>query len=92
MMNLFAALARAYRRGARDDLQDPQPLDLIGFLEEIDETISPIKRRQIIAITDNLCTHTSHDVKAWLNAHPHRRLVFTPNHASWLKQVELLGA
>ena len=37
--------------------------DLIGFLEEIDETISPVKGRQIIAIMDNLSTYTSHDAE-----------------------------
>jgi hypothetical protein len=52
------------------------------FLDQIDETITPAKGRQIIAIMDNLSTHTSHDVQAWLKAHPHWRFVFTPNHAS----------
>ena len=37
---------------------------------------------------DNLSTHKSKDTKAWLKTHPHWRFVFTPNHASWLNQVE----
>jgi transposase len=44
--------------------------------------------REIIAIMDNLSTHKSKETKAWLRAHPHWRFVFTPNHASWLNQVE----
>jgi transposase len=39
---------------------------------------------------DNLSTHKSHDVQAWLDAHPRWRFVFTPTHASWLNQVEII--
>ncbi len=64
--------------------------DLVRFLEEIDETVPPAAGQQIIAIMDNLSTHKSKDTKAWLKAHPRWRFVFTPNHASWLNQVECL--
>ncbi|MCA1697680.1 MAG: IS630 family transposase [Actinobacteria bacterium] len=87
-MNLFAALRVHTGEAHAMTSKTRNRFDLIRFLEEIDETISPAKGRQIIAIMDNLSTHTSHDVKAWLKAHPHWRFVFTPNHASWLNQVE----
>ena len=32
----------------------------------------------------------SKETKAWLKTHPHWRFVHTPNHASWLNQVECL--
>ena len=35
-------------------------------------------------------THKSKDVKQWLRTHPRWRFVFTPTHASWLNQVEIV--
>jgi transposase len=87
-MNLFAALRVHSGETHAMTSKTRNRFDLIRFLEEIEETITPAKGRQIIAIMDNLSTHKSHDVKAWLKAHPHWRFVFTPNHASWLNQVE----
>jgi transposase len=89
-MNLFAALR--VHSGETHAMTSPtrNRFDLIRFLEEIDDTVPPAKGRQIIAILDNLSTHKSNDVKAWLKAHPHWRFAFTPNHASWLNQVECL--
>jgi transposase len=40
-------------------------------------------------ILDNLKTHSTDLVEAFLAAHPHVHLHFTPTHASWLNQVEL---
>ncbi len=40
-------------------------------------------------IVDNLSTHTTGHVPAFLAQHPRVHLHFTPTHASWLNQVEL---
>src|SRR5215210_6086707 len=45
-------------------------------------------RRHCIA--DNLKTHSTDLVDTFLQQHPHVHLHFTPTHASWLNQVELL--
>ncbi len=37
-------------------------------------------------------THKSADARKWLRAHPRWQFVFTPNHASWLNQVEIVFA
>lgn len=87
-MNLFAALRVHTGETHAMASKTRNRFDLIRFLDEIEDTIPPAAGRQIIAIMDNLSTHHSHDVKAWLKAHPHWRFVFTPNHASWLNQVE----
>ena len=87
-MNLFAALRVHTEESHAMTSSTRNSQDLIGFLEEIDDTIAPAAGRQVIAIMDNLSTHKSKDTKVWLKAHPHWRLVFTPNHASWLNQVE----
>src|ERR1035437_3266199 len=85
-MNLFAALRVHTGETHAMTSQTRNSLDLIRFLDEIDDTIPPAAGRQIIAIMDNLSTQKSKDTKAWLKTHPHWRFVHTPNHASWLNQ------
>jgi len=89
-MNLFAALR--VHSGETHAMTSPtrNRFDLIRFLEEIDVKIPPAKGQQIIAILDSLSTHKSADVRDWLSAHPRWRFVFTPTHASWLNQVEIV--
>jgi transposase len=87
-MNLFAALRVHTGETHAMTSQTRNSQDLIRFLDEIDDTVPPAAGRQIIAIMDNLSTHKSKDTKAWLKTHPHWRFVHTPNHASWLNQVE----
>ena len=89
-MNLFAALRVHCGETHAMTSQTRNSLDLIRFLDEIDETIAPVEGQQVIAIMDNLSTHTSKDVQTWLQAHPRWRLVFTPTHASWLNQIEIV--
>jgi len=89
-MNLFAALRVHTGETHAMTCTTRNSLDLIRFLEEIEDTIPPAKGREVIAIMDNLSTHKSKETKAWLRAHPHWQFVFTPNHASWLNQVECL--
>lgn len=45
--------------------------------------------REIHVILDNLSTHKTAAVRAFLAAHPRVHLHFTPTYASWLNQVEL---
>ena len=87
-MNLFAALRVHCGETHAMTSKTRNSLDLIRFLEEIDETVPPAADRQIIAIMDNLSTHKSKELAKWLKAHPRWRFVFTPKHASWLNQVE----
>jgi transposase len=89
-MNLFAALRVHSGETHAMTSKTRNRFDLIRFLEEIDETLPPTKGQQVIAIVDNLSTHKSADVQAWLDAHPRWRFVFTPTHASWLNQVEIV--
>ncbi|MCA1681191.1 MAG: IS630 family transposase [Actinobacteria bacterium] len=89
-MNLFAALRVHSGETHAMSSQTRNRFDLIRFLDEIDDTLPPAKGQQIIAIMDNLSTHKSKDVQTWLKTHPRWRFVFTPNHASWLNQVEIV--
>ncbi len=61
--------------------------DLIRFLEQLEREIP--EGREVVAITDNLSTRTTEEVRDWLAEQPRWRFVFTPKHASWLNQVEI---
>jgi len=63
--------------------------DFIAFLDQL-ETEIPAGQR-VIAVLDNLSTHTTEAVQAWLDAHPRWQLVFTPKHASWLNHKVLVS-
>lgn len=47
--------------------------------------------RRIHLIWDNGSSHVARQTRDWLRSHaPHVRMLFTPAHASWLNQAELL--
>src|SRR5437868_13503410 len=48
-----------------------------------------VARFVIHVIADNLSTHKTKEVQAFLAAHPSVHLHFTPTYSSWLNQVEL---
>lgn len=63
--------------------------DLIRFLEHLDAQIPVIDGQKIVAISDNLSTRGTQEVRDWLQAHPRWSFAFTPTHASWLNQIEI---
>ena len=63
--------------------------DLIDFLDHLDAELPGLEGQRIVAITDNLSTRKTEEVKDWLAAHPRWSFQFTPTHASWLNQVEI---
>jgi transposase len=85
--NLFAALQ--VHSGEVSGMTAPtrNQFDFIAFLDHLDGEIPA--DQQVIAILDNLSTHKTQAVQAWLDDHPRWRFVFTPTHASWLNQVEM---
>ena len=48
------------------------------------------RARRVHLIMDNGASHIDHHTKAYFAAHPHLRALYTPAHASWLNQAELL--
>jgi len=64
--------------------------DLIRFLDSLDEEIPVVADQKIVAITDNLSTRKTQEVSDWLDDHPRWSFQFTPTHASWLNQVEIV--
>jgi transposase len=61
--------------------------DFVQFLTTVVATQAA--RREIHIILDNLATHKTKQVQAFLAAHPTVRLHFTPTYSSWLNQIEL---
>lgn len=61
--------------------------EFVAFLEELVSQQPP--QREIHVILDNLSAHKTKKVSAFLQAHPHVRLHFTPTYSSWLNQVEI---
>jgi transposase len=61
--------------------------EFVSFLTEVVAT-QP-REREVHVILDNLSTHKTAQVQAFLALHPQVQLHFTPTYSSWLNQVEL---
>ena len=85
--NLFAALQVHSGTVASMTAPTRNQFDFIAFLQQLDTEIPA--GHQVIAVLDNLSTHKTQAVQAWLDEHPRWQMVFTPKHASWLNQVEI---
>jgi transposase len=61
--------------------------EFVDFLEDVVATQPP--KREIHVIADNLSTHKTKQVEAFLSANPNVHLHHTPTYSSWLNQVEI---
>jgi transposase len=59
------------------------------FVCFLDEAVLGQHQRPVHLILDNLATHKTAAVRAWLEKHPLVQLHFTPTYSSWLNQVEI---
>jgi transposase len=60
-----------------------------NFLTFLKKAVKPHAGKDIHVVLDNLSTHTTPEVKAWLMKNPHVHFHFTPVGSSWLNQVEI---
>ena len=58
------------------------------FLDFLRKAVQPHADKEIHVVLDNLSTHTTPEVQAWLENNPHVTFHFTPIGSSWLNQVE----
>jgi transposase len=86
---LFAALQVHHGEVLAMPSQTRNRFDLIRFLNLLDGELPVVEDQRIIAVTDNLSTRGTQEVKDWLEAHPRWSFQFTPTHASWLNQIEI---
>nr|WP_239675560.1 IS630 family transposase [Natronosporangium hydrolyticum] len=59
-----------------------------AFLAFLRKAVKPHAGKQIHVVLDNLSTHTTPEVKAWLERNPNVTLHFTPVGSSWINQIE----
>ena len=82
---LFAALDLATGAVTGGCYQKHRAEEFLAFLQLLARAHP---RRRLHVIVDNLSTHKTPEVKAWLAQHPRIQLHFTPTSSSWLNQVE----
>ena len=83
--NLFAAL----NIGTGEVLGECRPTrDGAEFLAFLKKAVKPHAGKPIHVVLDNLSTHTTPDVQAWLECNQHVTFHFTPKGASWINQIE----
>jgi transposase len=83
--NLFAAL----NVGTGEVIGECKPSrNGATFLAFMKKAVKPHQGKEIHVVLDNLSTHTTPDVKAWLADNPHIHFHFTPVGSSWINQIE----
>jgi transposase len=83
--NLFAAI----NVSTGEVLGECRPTrDGAEFLAFLKKAVKPHADKPIHVVLDNLSTHTTPDVQAWLERNPHVTFHFTPKGASWINQIE----
>ena len=83
--NLFAAL----NVGTGEVLGECTPSrDGAHFLAFLKKAVKPHAGKDVHVVLDNLSTHTTPEVLAWLADNPHVRFHFTPKGSSWINQIE----
>lgn len=60
-----------------------------NFLAFLKKAVKPYIGKEIHVVLDNLSTHTTPEVYAWLEKNPHVHFHFTPVGSSWLNQIEI---
>jgi transposase len=84
--DLFAALDVATGLVIHSIQHRHRAIEFKKFLDKIDQTVPA--DLDVHLICDNLSTHKTPAIGAWLAAHPRFHLHFTPTSSSWLNQVE----
>jgi transposase len=83
--NLFAALNVATGEVYGQCKPSRDGADFLAFLKKV---VKPHVGKDIHVVLDNLSTHTTPDVLAWLQRNPNVHFHFTPVGSSWVNQIE----
>lgn len=84
---LFAAFECATGEVIVRPTDSTRAANFIGFLAELESQVPA--HLELHCIVDNLASHGTPDVEAWLDEHHRVFLHRTPTHASWLNQIEM---
>jgi transposase len=60
----------------------------VNFLDFLKKAVKPHAGADVHVVLDNLSTHTTPEVKTWLERNPHVHFHFTPVGSSWINQIE----
>jgi transposase len=83
--NLFAALNVATGTVVADCYPQRTGAEFLAFLRK---AVKPHRGKEIHVVLDNLSTHDTPEVQAWLQANPNVTFHFTPVGSSWMNQIE----
>jgi transposase len=82
---LFAALEVDTGHVTTDHRARHTGADFLAFMKHVARAYP---EGELHVVLDNVSTHTTPDVRAWLARHPRITFHFTPTSASWMNQVE----
>ncbi len=82
---LFAALEVGTGRVTSDTRDRHTGADFLAFLKRVARAYP---EQELHIVLDNVSTHKTPEVLAWLGKHPRITFHFTPTSASWMNQVE----
>jgi len=82
---LFAALEVGTGHVTTDTRDRHTGDDFLAFMRRVARAYP---EGELHVVLDNVSTHTTPDVRAWLERHPRITFHFTPTSASWMNQVE----
>src|SRR6478735_6577206 len=83
--NLFAALTVGTGEVYGECKPTRNGADFLAFLKA---AVNRHPGREVHIVLDNLSTHSTPDVQAWLDENPHVHFHFTPVGSSWINQME----
>lgn len=83
--SLFAALNVATGEVTAEARARHTGADFLAFLRRLERTYPD---QELHVVLDNVSTHKTAAVRAWLERHPRIMFHFTPTSASWLNQIE----
>jgi transposase len=84
--NLFAALEVATGRVTARCFPKRRGEEFLTFIKQV---AAAYPDRELHVVVDNLSTHTTDELDAWLAKHPRITFHFTPTGSSWLNMVEI---
>lgn len=84
--NLFAALNVSTGTVVADCYPQRTGAEFLAFLGK---AVKPHRGKEIHVVLDNLSTHDTPGVQAWLQANPNVTFHFTPIGSSWMNQIEI---
>lgn len=84
-LSLFAALEVATGQVTNQARERHTGDDFLAFLRLLARTY---RTGEVHVVLDNVSTHKTPDVVAWLGRHPRFTFHFTPTSASWMNQIE----